>query len=93
MGDEDRTEQQLPQRVKGTPEARVAPSASSPMSSQLRQRMRAAVNAERALATGRDQERPEPIADRNGDVFANIGVDRGCLKECRERAAELSGDL
>jgi len=66
MGDEDRTEQQLPRRVKGVADARGrAASASSPMTSELRQRMQAAVKAERARVTGRDQEPPKPGPDRN----------------------------
>jgi hypothetical protein len=54
MGDDDHTEQQLPHRVRGAAQAKPAPSASPALSDELRQRMRAAVSAERARATGQD---------------------------------------
>ena len=73
MGDEDRTEQQLPQRVKGVAETRSAPSAWSPMSSELRQRMQAAVNAERARVAGIDTP-AHHLADNNAyEFFSALG--------------------
>jgi len=54
MGDENRSEQ-LPHRVRGAAQAKPAPSVSPALSDELRQRMRAAVSAERARATGQGQ--------------------------------------
>jgi hypothetical protein len=54
MGDENHSEQ-LPHRVRGADQARPAPSVSPALSDELRQRMRAAVSAERARATGQGQ--------------------------------------
>jgi hypothetical protein len=54
MGDENHSEQ-LPHRVRGAAQARPAPSVSPALSDELRQRMRAAVGAERARATGQGQ--------------------------------------
>ena len=71
MGDEDRSER-LPHRVRRAAQAGPAPSASPAMSDELRQRMRAAVSAERARATGQDQPaqgqpaRDQPARDQPG---------------------------
>jgi hypothetical protein len=54
LGDEDRRE--LPQRVRGAARAGPAPSAQPMLSEELRQRIRAAVRAERGEAVGQDQE-------------------------------------
>lgn len=67
MGDEDLTEQFLPQRPKRSAEARHAP----PLSEELRQRMQAAVKAERARAMGQ-----EP-ADLSREAVAPAPADPG----------------
>jgi hypothetical protein len=54
LGDEDRRE--LPQRVRGAARAGPAPSAQPALSDELRQRIRAAVRAERGEAVGQDRE-------------------------------------
>ncbi len=54
LGDEDRRE--LPQRVRGAARAGPAPPAQPVLSEELRQRIRAAVQAERGEAVGQDQE-------------------------------------
>ena len=82
MGDEDHTEQQLPHRVRGAAQARPAPSASPALSDDLRRRMQAAVNAERARATGQDQpgqdqpgrERAEPARPAIASAPADNGA-------------------
>lgn len=71
MGDEDRG-QELPQRVRGAarpgppPSAPSSSSASSALSEQLRQRMQAAVEAERARAAAPKQERAIEPQQTNG---------------------------
>jgi hypothetical protein len=84
MGDEDHIEQQLPHRVRGAAQARPAPSASPALSDDLRRRMQAAVNAERARATGQDQpgqdqpgqdqERAEPARPAIASAPADNGA-------------------
>jgi hypothetical protein len=54
LGDEDGRE--LPHRVRGTARAGPAPPAQPMLSEELRQRIRAAVRAERGEAVGQDQE-------------------------------------
>jgi hypothetical protein len=59
MGDEDRGKE-LPQRVRDAPGARPGPPGSPPaplMSAELRQRLEAAVTAERSEAAAREQDR------------------------------------
>ena len=56
MGDEDRS-RHLPQRVRGAARGGSAPAAPV-LSEEMRQRIQAAVRAERAVVTGQDQERP-----------------------------------
>jgi hypothetical protein len=58
MGDDDRSEQ-LPHRLRGAAQPRHASSASPALSDKLRQRMQAAVSAERARATPQDQQRQD----------------------------------
>jgi hypothetical protein len=55
LGDENRS-RELPQRVRGTARAGPAPPAQPVLSEELRQRIRAAVRAERGEAVGQDQE-------------------------------------
>ena len=83
MGDENHSEQ-LPHRVRGTAQAKPAPSVSPALSDELRQRMRAAVSAERAQATGQGQgqpgqgqpgqERAEPARSAIASAPADNGV-------------------
>ena len=76
MGDENRSEQ-LPHRVRGAAQAKPAPSVSPALSDELRQRMRAAVSAERARATGQGQpgqERAEPARPAIAPAPADNGV-------------------
>jgi hypothetical protein len=61
MGDEDRT-QQLPQRVRGAARAGPFPSAPPALSEELRQRMLAAVAAERVAAAPPDDPAPDDPA-------------------------------
>ena len=78
MGDQDRSEQ-LPHRVVGAGEARPASPAPSALSQQLRQRLQAAVDAERAQAGGpdlQDQERVEPPREAIPSAPADHGVAR-----------------
>ena len=60
MGDDDRAGQQLPHRARGPAEAKSARAASPSLSAETRQRMQAAVESERARATGQDQEPAGP---------------------------------
>jgi hypothetical protein len=60
MGDDDRAGQQLPHRARGPAEAKSARAASPSLSAEMRQRMQAAVESERARATGQDQEPAGP---------------------------------
>jgi hypothetical protein len=91
MGDEDHGEQ-LPHRVRGAAQARPAPSASPVFSDELRQRMQAAVSAERARATEQDQaggERAEPARA----AIASAPADNGAAAPAASRAtgAEPTG--
>jgi hypothetical protein len=70
MADEERSKQ-LPKRVPGAAEGRPAPSSSPHLSQELRQKMQAAVSAERARTAGRDHEHAESApgaiaSDHNG---------------------------
>ena len=102
MGDEDHGEQ-LPHRVRGAAQARPAPSASPVFSDELRQRMQAAVSAERARATGQgqpgqDQDQPghdQPGQDQAGGeraeaaraAIASAPADNGAAAPAASRAA------
>ena len=70
LGDEDRS-RELPQRVRGAARAEPAPPAQPVLSEELRQRIGAAVRAERGDAVGQDQElasEPERRATASGPV-------------------------
>jgi hypothetical protein len=85
LGDDDR---ELPQRVRGAARAGPAPPAKPVLSEELRERIRAAVQAERGEAVGQDQElasEPERRASRpthgNAATPATNGVDRAIESE------------
>jgi hypothetical protein len=68
LGDEDRS-RELPQRERGATRVTPAPAAQPVLSEELRQRIRAAVRAERRDAVGQDQElasEPERRATASG---------------------------
>jgi hypothetical protein len=56
MGDDDRAGQQLPHRAREAAEAKTARTASPSLSAEMRQRMQAAIESERARATEHDQK-------------------------------------
>ena len=102
MGDEDHGEL-LPHRVRGAAQARPAPSASPVFSDELRQRMQAAVSAERARATGQGQpgqDQDQPGHDQPGQgqaggeraeparaAIASAPADNGAAAPAVNRAA------
>jgi len=67
LGDEDRS-RELPQRVRGAARAEPAPPAQPVLSEELRQRIGAAVRAERGDAVGQDQELASEPERRSVDV-------------------------
>lgn len=74
MGDEDRS-RELPQRVRGAARAGPAPAGPPVLSEELRQRIRAAVQAERGHAVGQDQElgtKPERRATAPGTADGGV---------------------
>jgi hypothetical protein len=73
LGDEDRRE--LPQRVRGAARTGPAPPAQPVLSQELRQRIRAAVQAERGEAVGPDQElasEPERRVTASGPARSHV---------------------
>jgi hypothetical protein len=96
MGDEDR-DRRLPQRVRG--EARARPSASASASSpvlsdELRQRMRAAVTAERSRTAAQEQENfpaGEVTSPSVNDGEDQAGRDRVNGAEGKKRRAVAAG--
>jgi hypothetical protein len=74
MGDEDRS-RELPQRQRGAARAGPAPAGPPVLSEELRQRIRAAVQAERGRAEGQDQElgtKPERRATVPGTADGGV---------------------
>ena len=89
LGDEDRT-RELPQRERGAARVTPAPAAQPVLSEELRQRIGAAVRAERGDAVGQDQElasEPERRATASGPVRTDAaspvtnGVERAIESE------------
>jgi hypothetical protein len=99
MGDEDRT-RELPQRVQGAARAGPAPPRPPALSEELRQRIQAAVRAERGEAAGQDHGQDQEFTSKperrvtasgsaRGDVSSQAGnsVNRAIDSE---RTAELA---
>jgi hypothetical protein len=89
LGDEDRS-RELPQRVRGVARAGPAPPSQAVLSEELRERIRAAVRAERGEAVGQDQElarepkrRATASGPRRTDAASPVtnGVDRAIESE------------
>jgi len=88
MGDDDRS-RHLPQRVRGAARDGSASSGPPVLSEEMRQRIQAAVRAERAAATGQDQEHPaEP--PRRGAASEPAGGSRSPVEEKIEK---VNGEL
>jgi hypothetical protein len=90
MGDEDRGNE-LPPRVPGAPRAGPLPADSPPallLSVELRQRLEAAVTAERSAAAAREQDRPTGGEVTTPSVRTGISLDQPGRAAEAGRAAE-----
>jgi hypothetical protein len=78
MGDENRSGE-LPQRVRGAARAGSAPSAPAVLTDEMRERLQAAVKAERGHAAKPDQEATEPIqrVTESGSVDTDVATPAG----------------